>query len=440
LIITNAHIVTCDKDHHVIPSGALVVRQGLIRWIGPMAELPHSNSEAAYRVHDADGQIVMPGLVNMHAHCGDSLFRGLVEDLPLEAWLNTVWKAEGAILGDPANCHLGASLGFAELLLSGTTTVMDMFWHADQTFAAAQQAGIRLASGGIYFDPPGMDGQGAETREAAAERLFEAYGQSDSCFVGTLPHGTYTVGPDAILTAYDQALRYDGFFSIHAAETRAEQETVRTSYGKSVIRHLAALGVLSDRTVLAHCVHVDDEELDLIAESRAHVVHNPLSNLKLGSGFSPVPKMLERNINVTLGTDGPISGNDMDMWLAMRLAATIHKGALEDASVMSTKQVLHMATLCGARALRAERHLGSLELGKRADIICVSTSGPHASPMFDPITHLVYSAARSDVRDVFVGGLQVVSAGELLTLDVADLRARSTALIPQITAALREAP
>ncbi|NOX40922.1 MAG: amidohydrolase [Alphaproteobacteria bacterium] len=440
LIITNAQIVTCDKDHHVIASGALVVQAGRICWVGLSDKLPASWRDGAHQLMDADGDIVMPGLINMHAHCGDSLFRGLVEDLPLEAWLNTVWKAEGAILNDPANCHLGASLGFAELLLSGTTTVMDMFWHADQSFGAAREAGIRLASGGIYFDPPGMDGLGSERRDQMAARLFAEYGNDDACFVGTLPHGAYTVGPKALVAAYGLAAENDGFFSIHAAETRAEQETVRASYGKSVIRHLASLGILSKRMVLAHCVHVDDEEIDLIAKSGAHVVHNPLSNLKLGSGFSPVPKMLARGINVTLGTDGPISGNDMDMWLTMRLAATIHKGALEDAAVMPTKQVLHMATLYGARALRAEQHLGSLEVGKRADFIRVDMRGPHASPMFDPITHLVYSAARSDVRDVFVAGRQVVDEGVLLTLDVGDLCARSTALIPQITAALKEAP
>jgi len=439
LVIHNALIVTCDAAHNVIPAAALVVEGGNIRWCGAEGALPEAITEGARQI-DAAGAILMPGLINMHAHCGDSLFRGLVEDLPLEAWLQSVWKAEGAILPNAENCRLGAELGFAELLLGGTTTVMDMFWHAEQSFAAADVAGIRLASGGIYFDPPGMDGFGADTRYDHAEALFRTFGKSATHFVGTLPHGAYTVGPEALKTAFAQSQQYDGFFTIHAAETRVEQATVKAMSGTSVIRHLYALGVLSPRTVLAHCVHLDEEEIELIANTGSHVAHNPLSNLKLGSGIAPVPDLQKHGINLTLGTDGPISGNDMDMWLAMRLAATIHKGVREDATAVSTGEALHMATLNGARALGAEGALGSIEVGKRADFILLDTTAPHASPMFDPITHLVYSAGRGDVRDVFVGGRQVVENRRLLTLDVAAIAAKCRALQPQISATQKEAP
>ncbi len=438
-IIENALIVTCDCDHTVFAKGAMVVAGTDIVWIGPQEALPATFLSGAAR-QDAEGRILMPGLINMHAHCGDSLFRGLVENLPLEAWLQTVWTAEGAILGSAENCRIGASLGFAELLLGGTTSVMDMFWHADQSFAAARDIGICLASGGIYFDPPGMDGYGAQRREADAEALFQAYGDVGLAFVGTLPHGAYTVGPEGIRTAFAQSRRHGGFFSIHAAETRVEQQTIAERYGTSVIRHLSALGVLSPYSVLAHCVHVDDAEMDLLAETGTHVAHNPLSNLKLGSGFAPVAAMQARGINLTLGTDGPISGNDMDMWLAMRLAATIHKGASEDAAVVSTREALHMATLNGARALGAEGRLGSLEAGKRADFILLDIDGPHASPMFDPITHLVFSAGRGDVRDVYVAGRRVVGDHRLLTSDLPALTAAARALQGQITAALEARP
>jgi len=434
-IITNALIVTCNGDHTVIDRGAMVVDGPDIAWIGPQEALPE-RFRAIPEVTDAGGRILMPGLVNMHAHCGDSLFRGLVENLPLEAWLQTVWTAEGAILNAAENCRIGATLGFAELLLGGTTTVMDMFWHANQSFTAAHDIGICLASGGIYFDPPGMDGFGPERREPDAEALFEAYGNDALAFVGTLPHGAYTVGPEAIRTAFAQTRRHGGFFSIHAAETRLEQQTVAAQYGTSVIRHLHALGVLSPHSVLAHCVHVDDAEMDLLAKTGTHVAHNPLSNLKLGSGFAPVPAMQARGINLTLGTDGPISGNDMDMWLAMRLAATIHKGAHEDATAVSTREALHMATLNGARALGAEARLGSLEAGKRADFMLLDIDGPHASPMFDPITHLVFSAGRGDVRDVYVAGRPVVRDRRLLRVDLGEITAASRALQPRITAAL----
>lgn len=438
IIIENALIVTCDQNHRVIENGALVFKDREITWVGQVSELDRNLRNRAETI-DAGGKILMPGLINTHAHCGDTLFRGLVEDLPLEQWLQTVWKAEAALLGDADICRLGVELGFAELLLSGVTSVMDMFWHPDQTFLAAEKAGIRLATGGLFFDFDGMDGDGPENRTSDAKALFERFGDNDEMFVGTMPHGTYTVGPDNLRTAIDLANEQNGFFSTHAAETKVEQATIQERYQTSVIRHLNDLDGLSSNSVLAHCVHVDDEELDLMAETSTHVAHNPLSNLKLASGFAPVPEMQKRGINVSLGTDGAISGNDMDMWLAMRLAATIHKAAWEDPTAVSANEALHMATLNGAKALSAEDILGSLEIGKRADFILVDQSGPHASPMFNPINHLVYAANKSDVSDVFVSGRQLVKDRQLTTLNHTDICAEVRALQPRIVASLQGA-
>lgn len=437
-IIKNAHIVTCDPNHRVIEDGALIFKGREIVWVGPGNELD-TDFRATAETIDARGKILMPGLINTHAHCGDTLFRGLVEDLPLEQWLQTVWKAEAAILSDADICRLGVELGFAELLLGGVTSVMDMFWHPDQTFQAAEKSGIRLATGGIFFDFDGMDGDGPANRTRDARALFERYGDNDELFVGTMPHGTYTVGPENLRAAIDLASKRNGFFSTHAAETKVEQATIQERYQTSVIRHLNDLGGLSPNTVLAHCVHVDDEELDLMASSGTHVAHNPLSNLKLASGFAPVPEMQKRGINVTLGTDGAISGNDMDMWLAMRLAATIHKAAWEDPTAVSAGEALHMATLNGAKAFGVADHLGSLETGKRADFILVNHSGPHASPMFNPINHLVYSAHKGDVSDVFVSGRQLVKGRQLATLSIVDICAEVRELQPRIVASLQEA-
>jgi len=434
-IIKNALVVVCDRDHRVIEGGAVITSGRSIKWVGPSVNIEDDRLNKA-DVIDAGGKILMPGLINTHAHCGDTLFRGLVEDLPLEQWLQTVWKAEAAILGSGDITRLGVELGFAELLLGGVTSVMDMFWHPDRTFAAAEDCGIRLATGGIFFDFDGMDGDGPENRLRDAAGLFEQYGANDQMFVGTMPHGTYTVGPENLRGAIELANSNNGFFSTHAAETRTEQATINERYQTSVIRHLDVLGGLSSRTVLAHCVHVDDHEIDLMAKSGTHVAHNPLSNLKLASGFAPVPKMLEHGINVTLGTDGAISGNDMDMWLAMRLAATIHKAATENPAAVSAGEALHMATLNGAKAFGAEDILGSLEVGKRADMILLDHSGPHASPMFNPVNHLVYSASKGDVCDVFVSGRQLVKDRKLLTLDLEDICGRVRELQPRILASL----
>ena len=435
LIVTNTIVVTCDKNHTIIEDAAVVVSGNKIYWVGANRELDPAVANGAKKL-DGSGKILMPGLINMHAHCGDTLFRGLVENKPLEQWLQTVWKAQAIILKQPENCRLGSSLGIAELLLGGTTTVMDNYWNPDQTFAAAIDAGMRIATGGIFFDTPGMDGFSAEERPRQAQALFDQYGQNDEIFVGTMPHGTYTAGPQNIQIAVELANLNNGFFSTHAAETRVEQQTIEQRYGTSVIRHLANLHALSPRAVLAHCVHVDEEEMDLIAASKTNVVHNPLSNLKLASGFAPVTQMLTKGINVTLGTDGAISGNDMDMWLAMRLAATIHKAANNDPGAISSHEALHMATLNGARALGAEDRLGSIESGKSADFILLDITGPHAMPMFDPINHLVFSAAKNDVSDVFICGRQIVENRNLLTLDLKNIQNRVWALQPVIAATL----
>jgi 5-methylthioadenosine/S-adenosylhomocysteine deaminase len=418
-VVTGATIVTCDGDMSVIDDGAMVVRDGLIAAVGPRASVSVPEGARQIAVHN---RILMPGLVNMHCHAGDSLFRGLVEDLPLEPWLQTVWKAERAIL-TPDTCRIGAALGFAELALSGVTTVMDMFWHIDETVAASREIGLRVATGGIFFDGAGMDGKDTGDRRASAENFCRRHAGNPFVFTGVMPHGTYTVGPASLLEAAAVARAHDGFFSTHAAETRAEQRTVEDRYGARVIHHLDRLGLLGPRTVLAHCVHVDESEIALLASSGTHVVHNPMSNLKLASGFAPVPAMLAAGVRVTLGTDGAISGNDLDMWLAMRLAATLHKAATGDAGAVSTGEVLRMATINGARALGAADRIGSIEPGKSADFILLATDRIHATPLFDPVTHLVYSAGKSDVTDVFVAGRRIVEDGRLLTCDVPALLA-----------------
>lgn len=431
LIVTNALIVTADASWRVVPGGALAVSGGRITGIGPADEIGRN----ARRLIDARGRILMPGLVNTHCHAADSLFRGLVEDLPLEPWLNTVWKAEGAIL-TRETVRLGATLGLAELLLGGVTTVMDMFWHPRETVAAARALGMRVSTGGIFFDFPGVDRLDHTARMTAAEAFFAEFDGAEDVFPATLPHGAYTVGPDNLVAAKALASAHGALFCTHAAETRAEQADIANRYGRSVIRHLDALGLLDQRTVLAHCVWLDDEEIAILARTGATVSHNPVSNLKLASGIARVPDLLAAGVRVTLGTDGAISGNDLDLWMALRLAATLHRGATLRADAVSTAQALAMITLDGAAALGAADRIGSLEPGKLADMILIDTDRAHAVPLFDPMTHLVFSCAKSDVRDVFVGGRQVVADGALTGIDLAATLAEVAALVPRIAASV----
>jgi 5-methylthioadenosine/S-adenosylhomocysteine deaminase len=434
LLVKHALVVTCDAQGTVIRDGALSVEDGRIAWLGPTAEAA-TLSPRPERVMDASGHILMPGLINAHCHAGDSLFRGLVENLPLEPWLQTVWKAEAAILNRQTT-RLGSVLGFAELALAGVTTVMDMFWYPDETVAAAREVGIRVSTGGIFFDPPGVTGHDLKGRIAEAERFLERFGEAEDVLPAVMPHGAYTVAPDNLKIAKEIADRHDALYSTHAAETRAEVADISTRYGRTVIRHLDHLGLLDSRTVLAHCVHLDEEEIEIVARSGASVVHNPMSNLKLASGVARVPDLLAAGIPVALGTDGAISGNDLDPWLALRLAATLHKGVSGRADVVSTAQALAMATSAGARALNAGDRIGSLETGKFADMILIDIRRPHAVPVFDPVTHLVYSAAKSDVRHVFVGGRPVVEDGRLVRLDIGETIAAVEALAPRIAASI----
>ncbi|WP_295808391.1 amidohydrolase [uncultured Nitratireductor sp.] len=432
LVVRNAIVVSCDDNGTVLRDGGVAVTNGRITRVAASADLEDAAAQAR-TVIDGSGHILMPGLVNSHCHAADSLFRGLVEDLPLEPWLQKVWTAEGAIL-NPQTSYLGSVLGFSELLLSGVTSVMDMFWYPAETVRAARKVGMRVSTGGIFFDGPGVTGGDLDARIAAAEAFFETFSGVDDVFPATMPHGAYTVGPENLKTARAIADRHGGLFSTHAAETKAEQADVEGRYGSSVIRHLDYLDLLDDKVTLAHCVHLDDEEIAILARTGTTVSHNPVSNLKLASGIARIPDMLAAGVHVALGTDGAISGNDLDMWMALRLAATLHKGASQRADAVATTKALAMATTAGARALGAADRLGSLEPGKLADMILIDVKRPHAVPMFDPVTHLVYSTANSDIRHVFVGGEQVVRDGVLTRHAIEDTMEEVAQLAPRIAA------
>ena len=429
LVVHNARVVTPSGS---IDRGGLSVRNGRILAVADEQQIGAFIGEST-EVLDAEGRILAPGLVNSHCHAGNSLFRGLVENLSLEAWLEQVWIAETAVL-TPATTELGALLGLAENLLAGVTSVFDMFWFPEGAAEAATKLGMRVTTGGIFFDGEGIDGKPAARRTADARHFCETYEANPLVTPSLNPHGTYTVGPELLEKVARLADETGALVTIHAAETVREQQTIQERYGTSVIRHLNRLGLLGPKTVLAHCVHIDDEELALLASTRTTVAHNPVSNLKLGSGVAPVPRMLESGVRVTLGTDGPISGNDMDPWLGMRLAAILHKGAQMDPLLISARTAFDLATIRGAEALGLEA--GSLEAGKLADFILLRTDRAHATPLFDPVSHLVFSAGRADVSDVFVGGQQVVRDGHLTRVDLPEVCKEVNAMAPLIAASL----
>ena len=434
ILIKDALIVTCDGSHSTIENGVMAVSQGKITALEQSDTWAAENLNAK-KIVSANGNIVMPGLINMHCHAADSLFRGLVENLPLEEWLGRVWIAEKAIL-TPETTYLGSVLGLAENLLSGSTTVMDMFWYPDETVKAAKDLGMRISTGGIFFDLPGIGGRSHNDYISEANNFYQKHASDDSVIPAVLPHGSYTVSPQNLSEAKSIADRHGMLFCTHAAETRAEQNDIKTRYNNSVIRHLDKYKLLGETSVLAHCVHLDDTEILLLAQSKTNVVLNPMSNLKLGSGIAPVKAMHRAGINLTIGTDGAISGNDLDMWLAMRLTGGLAKGLNMEAGALTAQQVLHMATISGAKALGKSDSLGSLEIGKNADFILVDINNSHSIPLFDPITHLVFGAGRSDVTDVFISGKHVVKNKKISGLDIEKIHEEVRQLAPSIKASL----
>jgi len=413
LLITGALIVSMDERERVIENGAVAISSGEITAVGTVTEL--AGIEAMQTVA-ATGQLLMPGLVNGHVHMGDSLFRGLVEDLPLEPWLERLWVSEREFVTHE-NVGLGARLALAEMIRSGTTCALDMFWFPEAAADASIDAGFRIITGPIFFDFEGPDGIEAVDRLEVGEAWLERYQGSPLVSPCVEPHNALTVSPDGMRAARDLANRHGALFHTHCSETATEVAITRERFGATPVAHLDALGILDGPTALAHCVHLTDDDFDRLGRTGAAVLHNPLSNLKLGSGIAPVARMLEEGIPVLVGTDGPVSSNDLDMWTAMRFAGLLQRGARQDPVLTPAVEIVRMVTTVGARALGLGDVVGSIEAGKRADLILIDLRRPHLLPMFDVYAQLVYAVGRDDVSSVMIDGDWVMRDRVLTTLD-----------------------
>lgn len=431
-LITHSLVVTMDKDLQVIEDGAVAVSGGKISAVGATTEL-----QQAYRageVLDAGKHLVMPGLINAHTHLAMTLFRGYADDLPLQPFLDKIWVAEGRFIR-PETVRVGAQLAFIEMIRGGTTLAMDMYWFPEAAADAARQAGFRLMNGPVYVDFVGPDGLEIEQRAAWAREFMLAYQDDPYVIPCVLPHGTYTVSPEHLQSAQELADEFGAVFHIHASETPGEVETVVERYGKTPARHLQSLGLLNGRSVLAHGVHLSQDEIELLAESGSSVVHCPISNLKTAAGFAPVAALREAGVPVLLGTDGSATSNDLDMWKVMRFTALIHRGLNGDPTTNPAVEVVQMATSQAAQALGLGQQLGSLEAGKSADLILVDLDQPHLTPLYDVYSHLVYAAGREDVRAAMINGRWVMRSGELTGLDESAVMDQVRALVDQIKAA-----
>ena len=435
LLIGGEFVVTIDDTKPMIRDGAVAVKGGRIVAVGTAAEIA-----AAYQAPltlPGEQRVLMPGLVNGHTHAAMVLFRGIADDLALIEWLTRfIFPAEGLFV-DAEFVRTGTQLACWEMMRGGTTTFVDMYFHPDVVAEVVEACGLRaiIAPSAIDFPSPGL--LGWEDSFAAAVAFVQRWkGRHPRITPGIGTHAPYTVVPEHLREAVAAARRHDVPISIHLAETQAEVDDVRTRYGSRPVHHLDGFGFLEPRVIAAHVVWPDAAEIAVLAQRKVGVIHTPTSNLKLASGFSPVPQMLAAGVKVGLGTDGAASNNNLDMWQEINLAALIHKGVSLDPTTMPAVTVLRMATLGGAEAIGLDAQIGAITVGRQADLIQVRLKRPHLIPLYDVISHLVYSARADDVTTVVVDGKVVMLDGAALTLDLRTIRSQARRIAAEIAAAL----
>jgi 5-methylthioadenosine/S-adenosylhomocysteine deaminase len=441
MILTSEIIVTMDANRRILRGGALFIEDEVIQDIGGLGEI--TGKHPSVEVIDFGDRLLMPGLVNAHTHIPMSLLRGLADDLRLDVWLlGYVMPVERQFV-DPDFTRLGTLLACAEMIRGGVTCFADMYYFEQTVAEAASEAGLRGVCGQTVLKFPAPDADSFEDSLASAREFIEGWRGHTLITPAVAPHAPYTCTP-AILEACAQlALEYDVPLHIHISETQQEVDEWREKYNMPVVPWIKKLGLLEPKVIAAHCVHVDEGEIHTLEHSRTGVAHNPSSNLKLASGFAPVTEMLETGLQVGIGTDGPASNNDLDMFEELRLASFIAKTVTKNPTALPAQKVVEMATRMGARALHLGDITGSLETGKRADVISLDMATSHNWPHYNRepgaiYSRIVYATKSSDVIDVMVNGHWLMREHELLTLDEVDLRQKAAEYAEKIDAFLVE--
>jgi len=433
-IWTARYIVTADSAG-IIENGAIAIQAGRIAAVGPRAEV-----EARFKAPnhlDQPNAILAPGLINTHTHAAMSLFRGVANDRKLQDWLeNFIFPAEAKNV-DREFVRWGTRLALYEMMLSGTTTFTDMYYFEDTVAEETKAAGMRGVLGQTVIGFPAPDYKTPGAQLDGAETFLQKYAADPLITPAVAPHAIYTTPDETLKAARSLANKYYAPLLIHLSETKAEFDEAQEKRKMTPTETLDKLGVLDGWTVAAHAVWLTDSDIDLLRGSQTGVAHNPSSNMMLASGIAPITKMLTRGVTVGLGTDGPAgSNNDFDMFEEMDLAAKLQKVSTNDPTSLNAEQAFKMATIEGARALHMSHLIGSLDVGKLADIISVRLEGPRATPMFDIYAHLVYALKGSDVTDVMVNGKMLVRNRVPLTLNTTAILAKAEEYRAKIAASL----
>ena len=414
LILTGRYLLPMDKEETLIEQGGLAIKDGTIIARGRAEEICSAYS-AKQTIAEEHG-LIMPGLVNTHTHAAMSCFRGLADDLPLMQWLQDyIFPVEATLSGEMV--YSSTLLSLCEMIKSGTTTFCDMYLFAADVCRAVEQSGMRAWVGEVLYDFPSPNYGELANGFAYTEDLLAQYRNHDLIQITLDPHAVYTCAPELLVRLGNMARDNNRLYHIHLAENSDEVNTCKERYGCSPVQHLEQLGLLGEHVVAAHCVMVTDDEIGLMAERGVKVAHCPESNMKLASGVAPVPKFIDQGVIVGIGTDGAASNNDVDMFGEMNTAAKLHKVTCMDPTAMDAVSTLHAGTMGGARVLGAEKMIGSLEVGKKADCIVIDLDQPHLTPLYNPVSHLVYAARGGDVIHSVINGKVVMEDRQLLTLD-----------------------
>lgn len=416
IIIKNGVILTINNKDEIIKNGIIVIDDGCILDLGKYSDL--EDKYKAKKEINAKGKVIMPGLINTHTHLAMSIFRGLADDLPLEKWLNEyIFPAEDKFINENS-CYWGAKLSLAEMILSGTTTFCDMYFLEKEVGRAMKEVGMRGIIGEGVVTLFGNENEILKNKIELTENLLEEFKNNTLISIAIEPHSCYTCSEKILRELKKYARENHLLYITHLAETKKEICDLKNKFEMSPVRYLDKIGVLDEMTLVAHCIWIDNLDLEILKKRGVKVSHCPESNMKLASGIAPVQKFLENNILVSLGTDGSASNNDLDMFSEMDSAAKLAKVSLLDSTVVRARDVVRMATINGAKALNLDDKIGSLEVGKNADLIILDFNKPHLTPVYDYYSHLVYAVSGGDVESSIINGIVVMENRELLTFNV----------------------
>jgi 5-methylthioadenosine/S-adenosylhomocysteine deaminase len=422
-IIRGGTVVTMDNAARVIENGAVAIRGERIFAIGSSAEIARKYTSS--RIINATGKVVMPGLINTHTHVPMVLFRGIADDLMLPEWLQKyIFPAEAKNV-DEQFVRWGTKLGCLEMIRGGTTTYVDMYYYEDAIADETAKAGMRGVLGETVIDFPAPDNKTWDAAMSYAEKYVQKWKGHTLIVPAIAPHAPYTVSTEHLKQTHEFSQRHGVPLVIHVAEDYSEVKTIKERYNASSVSYLERINLLDNRVIAAHMVWPTEEDIKTLAAREVGVAHCPQSNMKLAAGAAPVPQMLKAGVNVGLGTDGAASNNDLNMWEEMDTAAKFHKFVAKDPTILNAKEALEMATIRGARAIHLDKEIGSLEAGKRADLIIVGIASEHQTPLYNVYSHLVYATKASDVETVMINGKMVMQNRRVLTIDELSVRAKA---------------